>query len=126
MKLILCQILTLDEPGLERLFESFWAALDGRALNSLDRIAASTAFLKSLLECLSYLLGKLSKAKVDSSFFPLEVIASQISRVWKELGEPRLKIEHREAALFIARVFLAIEKQDLGIGKLTKFCSFCS
>ncbi|KAI0316069.1 hypothetical protein OF83DRAFT_1284410 [Amylostereum chailletii] len=37
-------------------FASFWAAIDGRALSSLERVAASSAFLSSLLECITFIM----------------------------------------------------------------------
>ncbi|KAF5370318.1 hypothetical protein D9758_006910 [Tetrapyrgos nigripes] len=40
------------------LFTSFWAAIDGRALSSLQRSAASSAFLSSLLECMVFLIRR--------------------------------------------------------------------
>ncbi|KAH7332749.1 hypothetical protein B0J17DRAFT_677411 [Rhizoctonia solani] len=54
-------ILSYDRSGLERLFTSFWAAYDGKALNVLprDREPTVKAFLSSLLDCVVFITRKL-------------------------------------------------------------------
>ncbi|KAJ7584094.1 hypothetical protein C8J56DRAFT_1005201 [Mycena floridula] len=50
-----------DEPPLSHFFTSFWAAIDGRALSSLQRAATTSAFLSSLLECMVFLVRRIQR-----------------------------------------------------------------
>ncbi|CAE6527519.1 unnamed protein product [Rhizoctonia solani] len=54
-------IFSYDSSNLERLFTSFWAAYDGKALNVLprDREPTLKAFLSSLLDCIVLISRKL-------------------------------------------------------------------
>ncbi|EUC55355.1 E3 ubiquitin-protein ligase listerin, putative [Rhizoctonia solani AG-3 Rhs1AP] len=54
-------VFSYEHSDLERLFTSFWAAYDGKALNVLPRDKESTmkAFLSSLLDCVVFISRKL-------------------------------------------------------------------
>ncbi|KAF9003444.1 hypothetical protein BDQ17DRAFT_1425395 [Cyathus striatus] len=105
-----------QDPPLTELFTSFWAAVDGRALSSLQRSATSAAFLGSLLECLSLLVRRLYrpsdvvKEKVNSLLNSTltpdaeakRLVYEQFSLVWESLSSGRLKVEERAASRLIA------------------------
>ncbi|KAJ1302223.1 hypothetical protein OPQ81_001046 [Rhizoctonia solani] len=62
-------IFSYHRSELERLFTSFWAAYDGKALNVLPRDRESTvkAFLSSLLDCVVFIFRKLNTPSSPSS-----------------------------------------------------------
>ncbi|KAI0698055.1 hypothetical protein C8T65DRAFT_661197 [Cerioporus squamosus] len=111
---------------LEDIFTSFWAAVDARVLNSLDRIAASTAFLSSLLECLVFLVRRVLFAPQEeavsllwgnSNDHPLNVdsaiqavVREQTKRMWEELSSGRLKVEGRDAGAELAQTLANLHK----------------
>ncbi|CAE6368756.1 unnamed protein product [Rhizoctonia solani] len=63
-------IFPYEHSALERLFASFWAAYDGKALNVLPRDRESTwkAFLSSVLDCVIFLSRKLHTSTQLSRF----------------------------------------------------------
>ena len=87
---------------LEDIFTSFWAAVDARVLNSLDRVAASTTFLSSLLECLVFLVRRVLIASPEEALSLLHgnladtaanvesavksILQEQTKRTWEELS----------------------------------------
>lgn len=124
--LTLLQILTASAHPLEDLFMSFWAAIDARVLNSLDRVAASAAFLSSVLESLTFFVRRLLNA-------PKEVVASllrgddeaqaadvdsllkaflrdQTVRTWEEVSSGRLKVRGKDAGECLAGTFSSLHK----------------
>ncbi|KAF8899801.1 hypothetical protein CPB84DRAFT_1780009 [Gymnopilus junonius] len=110
----------LDSP-LAEFFTSFWSAVEGRALSSLHRVAASTAFLSSLLECLVFLIKRLHSNSLRTSIPETEggqsvqstslggqapseaLVREQLSLVWEQLSSKKLKVEERAAARILAR-----------------------
>ncbi|EIW55564.1 ubiquitin-protein ligase RKR1 [Trametes versicolor FP-101664 SS1] len=119
-------ILTSSPHPLEDLFTSFWAAVDARVLNSLDRVAASAAFLSSVSESLTFFVRRLLNA-------PTEVVASllrgddqaqaadvdsllkaflrdQIVRTWEEVSSGRLKVRGKDAGDCLAGTFSSLHK----------------
>ncbi|CDO70174.1 hypothetical protein BN946_scf184774.g2 [Trametes cinnabarina] len=111
---------------LEDIFTSFWAAIDARVLNSLDRAAASAAFLSSVLEALvffvrrllnspesdaaSLLAGSNPSESIDLVIATEGVVKDQISRTWEELSSGRLKVAGREAGGLLARTLSSLYK----------------
>ncbi|RPD56966.1 hypothetical protein L226DRAFT_615267 [Lentinus tigrinus ALCF2SS1-7] len=111
---------------LENLFTSFWAAVDARVLNSLDRVAASTAFLSSLLECLVFLVRRVlfappeeatsllhgasadSPSDVDSAI--KTILREQTKRTWEELASGRLKVEGKDVGKQLAKTLTTLHK----------------
>ena len=97
-------------------FNSLWAAVDGRALNSLHRTAASAAFLSSLLECTLLLAKRLRSAEKNSS--PSDapaasiLVQSQFSRIWEELSSKRLQVEERAAGRMLSKTLEDILASD--------------
>ncbi|KDN48410.1 hypothetical protein RSAG8_03002, partial [Rhizoctonia solani AG-8 WAC10335] len=61
-------VFSYERSDLERLFTSFWAAYDGKALNVLPRDRESTmkAFLSSLLDCIVFISRKLHTRSIPS------------------------------------------------------------
>ncbi|CUA69442.1 E3 ubiquitin-protein ligase listerin [Rhizoctonia solani] len=61
-------IFSYERSNLERLFTSFWAAYDGKALNTLprDREPTMKAFLSSLLDCVILISRKLHARPIPS------------------------------------------------------------
>lgn len=112
-------------------FASFWAALDGRALTSLDRAATNAAFLSSLLECTLFLARRLRNDKEEHATLLVEgdgdvgnmggpegakwVVREQFKRVWGELlGAERLKVQIGVGGKIVGQSLLGLEKLDPG------------
>lgn len=99
-------------------------------LNSLDRVAASAAFLSSVLESLNFFVRRLLNA-------PKEVVASllrgddeaqaadvdalltaflrdQIVRAWEEVSSGRLKVRGKDAGNCLAMTFASLHKTSPG------------
>ncbi|KAI0634826.1 hypothetical protein C8Q77DRAFT_1277694 [Trametes polyzona] len=109
---------------LEELFTSFWAAVDARVLNTLDRVAASVAFLSSVLESLvlftrrlhsapkeivvSLLHGSNVAADGDVDADVKAFLKDQIARTWEELSSGRLKVPGKDAGEILARTFVSL------------------
>lgn len=111
---------------LRGLFTSFWAAIDGRALSSLDRTVASAAFLSSLLECLVFMCRRFINSTPDERTRLLpdgdeppearlrQFVHTQVEEVWKELRLGRLKVETSTAGSLLARTFISLHDVDVG------------
>ncbi|KAK7439775.1 hypothetical protein VKT23_017349 [Stygiomarasmius scandens] len=127
---------------LNDLFTSFWAAIDGRALSSLQRSTASDAFLSSLLECIVFLIRRIWRdlsatggdhgtGKHASLLLSLpenpdqnkdgdalarlqRFIETQTKRVWTELSEKTLKVDEKVAAGYLERTLLDLAELDSG------------
>ncbi|KAI0371298.1 hypothetical protein BV20DRAFT_1035310 [Pilatotrama ljubarskyi] len=114
-----------DHP-LEELFTSFWAAVDARVLNSLDRVAASAAFLSSILESLVFFMRRLISASKEEAASLLHghghvqdtdadeatkgLLRDQIARTWEELSSGRLKVRGQDAGCSLARTLSSLYK----------------
>lgn len=105
----------------KELFTSFWAAIDGRALNSLGSSAAFAAFLSSLLECLVFLCRRLDHSTPEGKarLFPdregaRALVREQIEVVWKELRQGRLKVEARTSVRLLIRTLTSLYNLDTG------------
>ncbi len=115
---------------LEDLFTSFWAAVDARVLNSLDRIAASAAFLSSLLESLVFVVRRVSTAPQDEGVSLVRgtaneetpdvhdalkaLLQDQTKRTWEELSSGRLKIEGKDAGAELAKTLASLYRMRPG------------
>ncbi|GJE86513.1 hypothetical protein PsYK624_025930 [Phanerochaete sordida] len=106
------------------LFESFWAAVDGQALSGLDRMAASAAFLSSLLECVVFMVRRLhgeqasallSESQEDGKQAASELVREQIRRVWEEISSERLKLDEQLAAESLSKTLAALSEIDEGL-----------
>ncbi|KAG2132698.1 uncharacterized protein EDB93DRAFT_1323055 [Suillus bovinus] len=113
---------------LDDFFTSFWAAIDGHALNSLERKVPSAAFLSSLLECLVFfsrrLLGGSHDHRVLSGSFSDglapnntrsqdaadELVKSQFTRIWQELKARRLRTDENDVGKLIASSLLSLHR----------------
>ncbi len=103
-------------------------------LNSLDRVAASKAFLASVLESLvfvsrrilaslegeavSLLNGKAAAeggANTNTDAAVKALIQDQMKRAWEELSSGRLKVEGRAAGAHLAKTFADLHKLRPGI-----------
>ncbi len=96
------------------MFTSFWAALDGRALSSLDRVQSSAAFLNSLLECIVFLVKRLASAQKRAGEpvtydGVLPSVAEQICQVWTELLARKLRVDENEAGKALTRTLSSFE-----------------
>ncbi|KAI0360435.1 hypothetical protein OH77DRAFT_1418351 [Trametes cingulata] len=119
-------IATASAHPLEELFTSFWAAVDARVLNSLDRVAASAAFLSSALECLVFFMRRLIGAPQGEAAsllhghgdVPTEdvdeatkgLLKDQVSRAWEELASGRLKVRGQDAGSSLATTLSSLYK----------------
>ncbi|CAL1708694.1 unnamed protein product [Somion occarium] len=109
---------TVQEP-LQTLFISFWAAVDGRALSGLDRVAASSAFLSSLLESAVFMVRRLGNGQFaqvlahdDPKIAARVLVEEQISRVWEEVSSGRLKVQDETASRTLAKTLLSLKQVD--------------
>lgn len=114
------QILGNDPESWSDLFTSFRAALDGRALSSLDRIQTSAAFLNSLLECMVFLVKRMTTAQKQadepvSYEGAITFVKDQMSRVWTELSTRKLRVDETEAGKALARTFSSFEAIQTGM-----------
>ena len=116
---------------LEDLFTAFWAAVDARVLNMLDREVASNAFLSSLLECLvfmirritassseeaiSLLLGKPGEEVVDVDRVVQAFLEGQLERTWEELSSSGLKINANNGGTEMAKMFASLYRLRPGM-----------
>ncbi|THH03871.1 hypothetical protein EW145_g5943 [Phellinidium pouzarii] len=102
------------------LFISFWAALDGRALSSLERTANSAAFMSSLHECLILLIKRSRGSLKDASEDEVNekkammnlFINGQMSRNWEELVSERLRADTDTAGKVLAQTLASLENLD--------------
>jgi len=117
------QILGHDVDSWNELLTSFWAALDGKALSSLDRVQSSAAFLSSLMESLVYLIRRAKAAKglqqrdVERIVVLNEeelrgIVSEQICRVWSEIVSKRLRVDDAEGGKILARTFASLNGVD--------------
>lgn len=111
-------------------FASFWAAIDDRALSSLDRAVTSAAFLASLLECTVFLVRRLRSDSTNHAVlcYPPgpegalstsvesanRLVGEQFIRIWDELTANRLKIQPVVAAKSMAQTLASLERGDPG------------
>ena len=107
---------------MEELFTSFWAALDGRALSSLNRTGLSAAFISSLLECLVLVikrLNSLSSTDREDGQSPLEyskaLLVPQVAKMWEEIVEGRLKVEEAVLAKSVLKTLQLLDEIDAGM-----------
>jgi E3 ubiquitin-protein ligase listerin len=115
---ILASSTLLQSSPWEDFFASFWAAIDGRALSSLERAATSAAFLSSLLECTTFLTRRLLREHTLGEGGPGEkscnIIAEQYRRVWEELLASRLRTEDGTAGMLLAKNLIDLYQTDDG------------
>lgn len=104
---------------LSQFFAAFWAAIDARALTSLHRVAASAAFLSSLLECIVFLVKRLwnnSARPGDISSAAGNVVETiireQFSLIWEQVSSKKLKVEERAAARLLAQTLESLFATD--------------
>jgi hypothetical protein len=106
---------------------AFWAALDSRALTSLHRVAASAAFLSSLLECIIFLIKRMRNDDARSSETDtsdsqgtsvsvqnnaVSLVKEQFARIWEALTSKKLKVEERAAARLLAQTLEGLYAVD--------------
>jgi len=117
---------------LDDFFTSFWAAVDGHALSSLERKVPSASFLSSLLECLAFFVRRLLSGSQDHkvlsrSFSDVtevsdphlqevtdELVRSQFTRIWEELRTRRLRTDENDAGKLIAGSLLSLRRINVG------------
>ena len=118
------QILVTVPIPVDTLFNSFWAAVDGRALSGLDRLTASAAFLSSLLECVVLMVrrligeqGKLllAEGQDDGRQAAQTLVKEQTKRCWEEISSERLKLDQSDAAATIVKTLTALQLIDTGL-----------
>jgi hypothetical protein len=117
------------ESPLKELFTSFWAAIDARALSSLDRVPASNAFLSSLLECTTFLSRRIRNSPSDLSQ-PLllepssqqenidvldelfHLVQTQYTRILEEIASMRLRLDFELAGRLLYGNLASLEQID--------------
>ncbi|TFK22367.1 hypothetical protein FA15DRAFT_681687 [Coprinopsis marcescibilis] len=112
-----------DTP-LENLFAAFWAALDSRALSSLNRATATAAFLSSLLESVVLIVRRLraysppageGDGAETKSIDDKTIISAQITTIWQEIVDGRLKVEEATFAKELGNALDQFKKVDSGL-----------
>ena len=95
-------------------------------LNSLDRVAASAAFISSLLECLVFIIrrlfaaphdeavslvqGKAGESAVDVAESAKALLQEQVKRTWEELSSGQLKVRGKQAGTELAKTLMSLYK----------------
>ncbi|KAJ8507641.1 hypothetical protein ONZ45_g9999 [Pleurotus djamor] len=121
---------------------SFWAAVDGRALSSLQRTAASAAFLSSLLECLVFLTKRVygkpeevailigtsdteSRAASQSDRF-IEMVSAQFTKALGDVLDKTLKVQVNTAGQHLAHHLSSLRKinEDFFLSTWSTLSSF--
>lgn len=118
---------------LDDFFTSFWAAIDGHALSSLERKVPSASFLSSLLECLVFFLRRLLSGSQDHGALSGSVsddpvpnnthlqdvadklVRSQFTRIWEELKARRLRTDENDAGKLIASSLLSLHRMKIDL-----------
>ena len=116
-------------------------------LNSLDRVAASTAFLASVLESLAFVSRRILTAPdgdaaslfngkteghttTNTDDAVKALIKDQTKRTWEELSSGRLKVAGRAAGVELAKTFVDLQKLRPGMLRLSfehrPFAELCS
>ena len=125
------QVIAASSPTpIDDLFSSFWAALDGRALSSLNRAASSSAFLSSFLECMVLVVKRLRSPstppqilaksnaaegiEADTTAFNVKLVEEQIGKIWRETLDGRLKVDERALASSLVKTIGALGEVDDG------------
>ncbi|KAK2461029.1 hypothetical protein APHAL10511_006970 [Amanita phalloides] len=101
------------------LFTAMWMAVDSRALSSLQRSAASAAFLSSLIDCVLFIAKRLCNGENEKEasgrvFLSAEdpqttavlIIEEQTGRIWNSLCSNQLKVEEKKSSNMLSK-FLA-------------------
>lgn len=123
VKVTLCEQILGNRPeDWGDFLTSFWAALDGRALSSLDRSASGAAFLTALLECTVFLLKRAmaSRKSVElDDANDLEKLlekssSEQLERAWEEIVSGKLRVNNDAAGKAIARALGSLENINQG------------
>lgn len=101
-----------------------WEALNSRALSSLQRSAASAAFLSSLVECVVFLAKRLCKETEpmgDASLFTedsqataLRIVEEEIGRIWDSLCGNRLKVDEASSAKLLIKLLVSLRNGPEG------------
>ncbi|KZV76793.1 hypothetical protein PENSPDRAFT_645898 [Peniophora sp. CONT] len=96
------------------LFTSFWAALAGRALGTLDRVAAGAAFLSAVLECAAFVTRRLRNAgkEIATPDMATILLKDQYATAWDALLEGKLKLEDTTAGGIFAKALAALAQVD--------------
>lgn len=116
---------------LDDFFTSFWAAIDGHALSSLERKVPSASFLSSLLECLVFFLRRLLGGSEDHGALSGsvsddlvsnntrlqdvadELVRSQFTRIWQEVKARRLRADENDVGKLIASSLLSLHRMNI-------------
>ncbi|KAJ8454647.1 hypothetical protein ONZ45_g19221 [Pleurotus djamor] len=121
---------------------SFWAAVDGRALSSLQRTAASAAFLSALLECLVFLTKRVygkpeevailigtsdsdSRAASQSERF-IAMVSAQFTKVLGDVLDKTLKVQVNTTGQHLAHHLSSLRKinEDFFLSTWSTLSSF--
>ena len=118
------QMLWSSSLSTSDLFTAMWEALNSRALISLQRSAASAAFLSSLVECVVFLarrlckegdpMGDVSLSTEDSQATALRIVEEQIGRIWDSLCSNRLKVDEVTSANLLGKLLVSLHNGPEG------------
>ncbi|KAG8915687.1 hypothetical protein FRC00_001212 [Tulasnella sp. 408] len=115
------EILPLTKDALANFFSSLWAAVDGRALSTLDKSGTATAFIASLFECTVYIVGRIQRAQNtgESGVADLarELARQQVAEAWDAVESGRLVIKEEDAGGRLAQFLVRLGKVHVGLSK---------
>ncbi|KII91341.1 hypothetical protein PLICRDRAFT_38089 [Plicaturopsis crispa FD-325 SS-3] len=98
--------------SLDSFFTSFWAAVDGRALNSINRAETAAAFTASLLECTLFLVRRLQGEGADEA---KRIVHNQFTRLWDELASRKLRSDPQAAGEAMAKTLTGLHGMGAGL-----------
>jgi hypothetical protein len=116
-------VFPLTADNVEALFNSFWGAVDGRALDTSGE-RGTQAFTSAAVECLRYIVGKVYKG--NNQALAVETAPKQIDRLVRYvLGAGEVEKKRPLPALFasgeLARALEDFERLDPGKDVVTSF-----
>ncbi|KAH7921570.1 hypothetical protein BV22DRAFT_1096259 [Leucogyrophana mollusca] len=113
-----------SQSPLTDFFTSFWAAIDGRALSSIERKIPSTAFLSALLECMVFLIRRISNGSQDHAALLSsesgnapdtgqeiqKLVKEQFTRLWDELVSRKLRVDDADAGKLMGKTLVILDR----------------
>ncbi|KAF8634833.1 hypothetical protein AX17_004084 [Amanita inopinata Kibby_2008] len=99
-------------------FASMWAAIEGHAFSSLQRSAASSAFLSSLVECTLFLVKRLcsrqdvtSQPTVSSNGTEAaaqKTVSEQTINIWESICSKKLKVADSVSSKLLSTALISL------------------
>ncbi|KAG8943606.1 listerin E3 ubiquitin protein ligase 1 [Tulasnella sp. 424] len=118
------EVLPLTKDALTNFFTSLWAAVDGRALSTLDKSMSSIAFASAAFECTVYLAGRIQRSQQPSDASESGVVdlardlaRQQAAETWDALEGGRLVMREEDAGSRLAQFLVRLGKVHVDLAK---------